>query len=580
MNLLLDGLTVLIAQFSGIFLFLVSAFGIGYGIREFLTAGNELPRWVRLVESILLGTLLLGCYSLALVILEQLWTPIFFIGSSLVPIASAIPLILTARNKGIKRLSAPDAAMGGIYICSFVLFLLTRLAFLKSILLPLDTDSPNHYKIVQGFLTPRVGNITLHSLVKSAAHFYHVGFHSLAAVFAVIAHTDPATSIAVLGQILISLSPFSLLWLIYAITHNGRAAWVTGLFAGLVWQMPYFAVNWGKYPAIAGLSLAPAVLGFWVVYGREVRKHWPHILILTLLTITLGLLHTRLFICLALAGGIYFIVQRFFRGHIFSLWEKAFLWLLGLAAFIPFQESLISYYSINQWIGIVTIALFMFFAFQTFPHLSMGLTLFLFGVWAASQISIRRHLVLLDQPFIDTMLFIPISVFIGIGFAGISEKLASKDLLQPLLAIAIGGVVLTGIYASRTFYPDACCNYVKPADMSAINWIRTNTSQKAVVMAAGFRSGNYMIGTDAGMWVSELTGRNTNQLIFNFNWSSTTAIGKVCKPRYPEVYIYKGGMANSFDEIQLDKQTWIQTDFASNGIIVYHVLCNQGSRVP
>ena len=578
MTILLDGLTTLEAHPIGIFLFIISAFGLGCGIKPFLTTIHEEPRWISLVENILLGSLVLVWFSFVLVLLKQLWSPLFEIGSLLIPGASAIPLFLVVRKKGIGRLSTSDLTMGGILCSSFLLFLLARLAFLHNVILPPYNDSPKHYKIVQGFLNPSTGNVSFYSPINTASHFYHFGFHSLAAWLSVASRMDAATSIAVLGQVLVALSPFSILWLTYAVTRNIRAGWVAALFAAFAWQMPYFALNWGKYPAIAGLSLIPAVLGFWVVYGREEIKHWSNLLFMALLATGLVLLHTRLLICLVLAGGIYFLVEKFFWKRALRTWEACALWILALGVFALFRGTLLTFYSMSHLIGFIIGALLMLFAFQAFPRFSLGITLFVLGVWLASKITVPfqgHHLLLFDPIFVETVLFIPLSLFIGIGFAGLSGKLSNHASAQLLLAISMGVVVVASMLSSNTFYPDPCCNYVKKADVTAINWIRENTQEEAVVWIAGFQANNYVIGTDAGVWINTLTGRNTNRLAFDFDWNSPSAQGTICKPGYQEVYIYKGGMPYSFNETQLAGQNWLREIFKANGTAIYNVLCGQ-----
>ena len=576
MTLFIDGLAILNTYKAGIFLFIFSAFGLGCWISPSLKTRQEQPGWMNLAGSILLGALVLAWLSFVLVLLKQLWSPLFEVGTYLIPAASAILLLLTIKKKGIGRASRPDLMLGGLLCCSLLLFLLTRLAFLHDILLPPYNDSPKHYKIVQGFLHPSTNNISFYSPINTASHFYHFGFHSLAAWLSAASRMDPAASIAVLGQVLAALAPFSILWLTYAVTRSSRAGWAAALFAAFAWQMPYFALNWGKYPAIAGLSLIPAVLAFWAVYGREEIKHWSNLLVMALLATGLVLLHTRLLICLGLAGGIYFLVDKFFWKRALQPLEVCALWIPALGIFFLFRGPLQALYSIGHLIGFMAGALLMFFAFQAFPRFSAGISLFVLGVWVASKITIPfqgHHLLLLDPIFVETMLYIPLALFIGLGFAGLSGKLTHHAAAQVFLAISMGAMVLASMLSSNTFRPDPCCNYVKRADVDAIHWIGGSTQAKAVVWIAAFQAKNFMIGTDAGIWVNPLTGRNTNKLAYDFDWNSPSAPGAICKPGYQDVYIYKGGMPYSFNQAQLAKQNWLRVIFEENGTAIYNVAC-------
>ncbi len=576
MTILLDGLAIFNAHAEGIFLIIVPAFGLGCWVRQFLKTEWGEPKWIMLLENLFLGSLTLIWLSFILVLLEQIWPPIFEVGRLILLAASGYPLFYAIKNKGIGRVSKPDLILGGILCTSFFLFLIVRLAFLHDIILPPYNDSPKHYKIVQGFLHPSVGQLSFYSPISNTIHFYHFGFHSLAALISMASNMDAATSIALLGQVLISLTPFSILWMTYAVTRNSWAAWVSALFAAFFWQMPYFAVNWGKYPTIAGLSLAPAIIGFWVIYRRGGGKNWRNYLILIFLTGGLFLLHSRLLICLIMAVVIYFLVEKLFLERRMQTWEIVVLWILSLEAFVPFWDILHTYYSAANPIGFVVVALLMLLSFQALPRFSAGISLFVVGTWLASKIAIPfagHRLVLLDPPFVETMLFIPLSLFIGIGFAILFDKLPQPAVRGALLAAFLGMVLFISIPSSFTFSPDPCCNYVQKTDITAMNWIQNSTDENAVVWIAGYKSGNYMIGTDGGVWISNLTGRNTNKLAFNFDWTSPSALAEICKKGYQEVYIYKGGMPFSFNEAQLAKQSWLGVGFESNETIIYDVSC-------
>jgi hypothetical protein len=577
MTILLDGLNTLVTHREGIFLFFISVIGLGCWISQYLKTNQEQPKWIRLAEYILLGCLALVWLSFFLVLLKQLWSPLFEIGVYLIPASIVFPLWLLVRNKGIGRSSTADLIPLGLLCFSFLLFLPARLAFLRNLILPPYNDSPKHYKIVQGFLHPSTTNVSFYSPINTASHYYHFGFHSLAAWLSALSRIDPASSIAVLGQVIVTLAPFSILLLTYALTRNTRASWIAALFAALAWQMPYFALNWGKYPAITGLSLAPAVLSILVTYSRQEKQYFPKLLLLAWLTLGLVLLHSRLLICLIMTAGIYLLLGIFFWKRKLQLWETCTLWILALGVFFLFRGPLTAFYSISNFIGFLIGALLMLFAFQDFPKFSTGLSLFVLGVWIASKISVPlegHSLLLLDPPFVEAILFIPLALFMGLGFSGLSGRLPHSTLAQLFLPISLIAVIIAGLLSSSTsFYPDACCNYVKRPDLDAINWIQDHAQENSVIWISGFRTKNYMIGTDAGVWINVLTGRNTNKLAFSFDWTSTSAPGDICKPGYQEVYIYKGDMPFSFNASKLAMQNWLQMTFHENDAVIYNVSC-------
>jgi hypothetical protein len=82
-----------------------------------------------------------------------------------------------------------------------------------------------------------------------------------------------------------------------------------------------------------------------------------------------------------------------------------------------------------------------------------------------------------------------------------------------------------------------------------------------------------MLGTDAGVWVRPLTGRNVNQLRYDFAWDSASARVEVCRPYYREVFIYRGEMPFSFREAALVSSGWLATVFKEGQTQIYRAEC-------
>ena len=176
----------------------------------------------------------------------------------------------------------------------------------------------------------------------------------------------------------------------------------------------------------------------------------------------------------------------------------------------------------------------------------------------------------LDQPFVEILLYIPLSLLAGIGMGGLLKRLPDPG-LRRLVILAVVAVITTGFLSSHVIQPDACCNYVKEGDMQALRWIRENTPPGAVVWTAAFKSRNYFIGMDAGVWVDALAQRNTNRLPYGFDWGDPDASSRICQPYYQAVYVYKGGMPYSFDGILLERQEWLRRVFVAGGTQIYQM---------
>jgi hypothetical protein len=140
-----------------------------------------------------------------------------------------------------------------------------------------------------------------------------------------------------------------------------------------------------------------------------------------------------------------------------------------------------------------------------------------------------------------------------------------------LIAALLG---LFGLSTSTPFSPDECCNYVTRKDLDAITWLGDHSSPNDVVWTAGFKPKNYMLGTDAGIWISALTGRNVNKLRYDFDWNSAAVLTKICQKGYQDVYIYKGAMPFSFDDLSLSTSRLLEVVYRSGSIKIYRIRCD------
>jgi hypothetical protein len=368
--------------------------------------------------------------------------------------------------------------------------------------------------------------------------------------------------------------PVSIYFFVYSATGNITAGFVAMVFAAFAWRMPAFASNWGKYPAIVGLSLFPTVVGLWIIYYRFSKKSLFVILLLIVTTVGLVSIHSRLVVCLVLVL-ISFLVSRKLHFIVdMNFWKAFLLTILSVVLFIPFRDYLSVYYENGYYLALALLALLLPIAFYRFPRLTITTMLFLMGVWGASstRITFVEHVTaLLDRPFVDILFSIPLSVLGGIGFASLLDRFQIPAFKRSVTILFLGVIIFSFMFAGSV-YPDLCCNYVGGSDLEAISWVAENTSESAVIWISAFKPGVYRIATDAGAWIEALTGRNVNKLDFDFEWSSPDSLDTICRPGYEDVFVYTGSSTFSFPDEMLAKQNnWLAPVFVSGDKKIYQV---------
>jgi|GEM_PF-1508886 len=564
MKILLDGLFVLNLYKEEIAIFFVSTLGAGLWIVRFLLPDRKEDDYARLPMAFGLGSLALVLFAFAVILLSRLWYPFLLFGSFLVLILAVLAFLDSLRR-------------GEFLIRSLIIFCLfffglavIRLAFLRNILLPPYNDSPEHYAIIQSFLSSS-GSSLFYSIENITGHYYHFGFHSLAAWISSVFLVDQAGIIGLLGQLFLVVFPFSIFILAYVVGRDWRAGLASASFAAFAWRMPVYAANWGKYPAMMGIALFPVVIACWILYMRSSKRSRIALGVLCVLTAALVFVHSRLAVCLLVALISFVLIGKFPINERLKLWQTALLAGFTCIGFLAFGNSLFPFYANGYFVALGSVALLLPFAFYVRPRFSLGITFFVWGILIASRVPTFIEgggLTWLDQPFVEILLSIPLSLSAGIGFIGLLEQLKSPNAKR----IAIGGIVailLIGFTTSNVMSPDPCCNYVKPEDLQAIQWLKQNAPQDAVVWIPGFKSRNYMLGMDAGIWVQPLTGLNANKLPYDFAWNAPDAIARICKPNIKDVYIYEGGQPYSFDDAILAEQSWLRRVFSLEQTRVY-----------
>jgi hypothetical protein len=524
---------------------------------------------MKLLASFSVGSMVLSVIAFILVLLAHFWPSLLGPGSILIFLFA---LFLTVKELWPGRVMVIHDLrfiMAGIIL---VLLLAARFAFLSHIIMPGYSDSPIHYQIVFGFLYPDASGGSKLSLGNIFNDYYHFGFHSIAAWLTSLTSFSPENVISLLGQMFLVVAPVSVILLTHVLTKNINGALFAGLLAATGWLMPAFSVNWGKFPALASLTVLPSALALSWLYWQDGNKKPINLFWMLVLLLGITLLHTRIIICISIAVLSLFLSSKLRIGDELGFFQAVRFSLLYMLSLWPLSQLLVDFYR-----GIPMLVVFLIllpFAFQAYPKLSVGIFFYTFGLWLivlAPSLLIKSFPALLDRQFIEIMLYIPFSVMGGAGFIGIMKKMPSQKALRWLAVIALMGGATYNFLQGRTIYPDKCCDYVKEGDRLAFQWIQKNASEHTLFLISTFDGGRTVFGTDAGIWLDPLLGKHTNKLPFTLDWESSEEIGKICNTDAAEIYVYMGGRPYSFANAKLAQGQWTKPVFTAGRTIIYQV---------
>lgn len=568
-SLVVSGLLVFNEYAAEIFLLLFCLYGAGLLAAEKIM-GDRLDGLAYFLISPGIGGILIGLFSLLLIIVSKI-IPHFptSITSWIIPASILLAFILRAVKKRtfIKAPGWPVAIAGLL----FFIVLALRLIFIDHIVLPPYSDPPIHYQIVRGLLNLEVNgraNLTLENIFTS---YYHYGFHGLTAWLASITGLDPLVAMPLLGQFFLTLVPFTTAAFVYIATKNSSAAFFSGLLAALGWSMPAFSINWGKYPALAAISIFPLLLIFLLMY-RSKENNFTRAASAVLLFVGAILIHTRIAICIALAIASYAIAWKLQFPEEIRFPQALRLSFLFAVAATPLYRTWLEFYNV-PWTGILLLCLLPF-SFQTKPKLTSVIFFYMTGLWLLNLPLgklIPGARPLLDRQFIEMTLYLPLALLGGIGVSGLIEKSRINKALSWGMVLLLASLVVFNNKNSLNLSPDPCCNYATKDDLRAIEWVKTTSSQNTLVLIPSFREQGKTYGTDAGIWVEPLTNSAVNKLPFSTNWASDHTFQEICSTGNTQTYIYAGSRQYSFPKSQIEQQAWLTPVFQSNNVAIFKV---------
>jgi hypothetical protein len=387
---------------------------------------------------------------------------------------------------------------------------------------------------------------------------YHFGFHTSVAVFHWVTGLESHQAVLILGQLINAFAVIALIPLANKINSSRWTAVLTVLFAGLLFQMPMYYVNWGRYTQLTGQVILPiAILLAWNYLEKEKLKT-PLLIVIWIVWAGLGLTHYRVLIFSIMILPAYFLL-----GTKPSGWKQFFLksLVIGVGAGIIFLPWFVHVF-VGMWLDI-------FQHYMSLPandlpadtatYNSIGdITSYLprliwvalpiilaFGFWKREKnfsiFTLWGYLVFLlanphwfHLPGAGTLsnfavfiaAYIPISIILAADSSWLIEWLHNGNWLLPrffanqsrqqvfLTLIILIIVILSSFYGARKRFFDIEINYhtfVTNPDQRAFEWIRENTNNDDRFLVISFPAyGNSLIaGADAGWWIPLILNRQT-----------------------------------------------------------------------
>lgn len=468
-----------------------------------------------------------------------------------------------------------------LLILFFVFSIIVRLAYLKDIFVPPYFDSVEHLRIIKELVEGFSTSTFLELLPNLTPDYYHLGFHFIASLLTFGLRADPINVILVFGQIILAAMPIPIFFLIWHKTQSGTAAFFALLLAGFGWYMPGFAINWGKYPALTGLLAFEIVLS--IAYALSKRKTGQNqsVLIIFLIFGVLAstLIHTRTLVILFISFASWFFAGRIHtlpQSYQYSMLRIQLLGILILGILIqkdPLLKLALEPY-LDNGILIALIALILSpFALSKFPRGVYFNALFVLSIFACLFIPFNGSVLkltnqtLLDRPFVEMILYLPLSLLGGLGLAGFLESLKNTKILSKqnrLYTKALTTFLFIGFIGffsikNYNFYPVEYCNFLKYDDTVILDWMDKNLPSDARILVASDKLNVVpssisadLVGSDAGIWVHLLTDKKTILMPYELDFLSTETIEELCQNQIG--YIYVGSTSQSFNTQQLRKE--------------------------
>jgi hypothetical protein len=604
MKLLVDGLSILMDNWQFVIAILLimiaSQFLMGSMIRKYFNDGLSSDEYCSLgMAGWLLPASLLSLlwYSLKVVQVPQSG----FL-SIIVIIFFTCVAFLRQGTQGIHTPKPIVWALFGFLGISIIL----RLSFVSKTIIPMYFDSAQHYLYIKNFMAGDGYPGADGTFKWLTANYYHFGFHILTAFTAATLHVDIKNAMLILGQMILATTPMSLFFIIKRETGSIGAGVFAVLLASFGWYMPAYVVNWGKYPALASLPiiqfvLSMAYLSFHHKSAGSTRRRWVFNAILGLGILIAIFFHSRSLVIFGIAilswimGSWWRKLPRIFQ---FTVVLALIIGIIFEAIFTQGQDvlkPLLDPYLNNGSLTTSIILFLTFFAIKVYPNLAFSSIVLIFLFIGSLFIPVMglipgyENLTLLDRPFVEMILYLPLSLLGGLGLAGLFRYLQDarrrfENIRLPLEKYAgflFIGLILINTIVHYEFYPSDCCNIVGRDDLIVIDWMDKNLPPRAHILISTTElmvlpSNPFQgyVGGDAGIWISPLINRRTFTLPYDSNFGQQNILDILCNRGIN--YIYVGETGQTFNDAQIRAHpAWYNALLSMSKAGVYQVIgCN------
>jgi hypothetical protein len=432
--------------------------------------------------------------------------------------------------------------------------LFTRFWIIRDWPFPASPDSLHHVLITQ--LTVDGGRLptTLGPYFPIPLDLYHLGFYALTAVAQDLAQVPAHMAVLWAGQTLNGLCGLGTYLILE--TKVGRVGAVIGaITAGLLSFVPAMLMSWGRFTPLG--SQAILLAAWWLLdHALETWKQaeapervWNAGLA-ALLTASVFLYHFRVagyFLPLiAIAAG-WELVRAFRAGRLApvmtcllaigvlalvlvspALWNALQAYVEHtaslqlperrqvveefVAAYYPYSWEGITQYGTRTWLLALAFGFGLLGALRqnriVITMLLWVVTLWMLGTAYVLNIPLLRFT---NMTAVLLALYLPVSVIVGAGAMELVKLLRPEWRMRMsygLLAVFLLGGAYSGRARAVEILPHM--QFVRAADIPAMEWIRTHTETEALfAVNTLYASPISLYGTDAGYWIPYFTGRRT-----------------------------------------------------------------------
>jgi len=465
-------------------------------------------------------------------------------------------------NKWKEKIAGRKLVSFLVALSAVILLFYPRWAATRGMVAPSWGDSVHHTLIVKLILDHKGLFQSWSPYAPLESLTYHFGLHADVALWAWLTGTPAHQALLQAGQFLNGLAVLALFPVALRIGGSIWAAWAAFFFAGFLFPLPAFYVNWGRYTQLAGQVILPGILWtldrFWSERTQpkvQEKKSTPVSLSsgLSLMLSGLALTHYRvaaLAIVALIAWSIWALGNSHFR---FRFWLSSirriglailsflililpWLWIAGRGRWTflflklglrPVEGSAKIGRDIWVWQRL-EFYFPVFFAVAGFIILGLGviirrrlavpLILFcgLSFLLANPDLIHLRHSFLLANETLILAIYIPLSLVWGWGLGLVASLIIlvariKKPLFYPLLFLFLSLIFFRGVnYQAKIVKP--FFSMVTPNDLAVFDWIKRNTPRKAKFLINGFinpADKSIAVGSDAGWWLPYFTGRQT-----------------------------------------------------------------------